>query len=332
MTIGYTTAENIIQSALRRINSYQSGEQIATPDALDCLDTLNDLLDSLSTDKQLIFGSAENILSWNANQMLYKIGNPVCTLLGSQPFTGTLTAGSNVITNVTNMPTNLVAGNTPAYTMFSGSVLTDSQNVIPANTTVTAFDAATKTVTMSANAIASSSGSDVVTYTVPGDFPIQRPLRITHGFTRFNALDFTLDVYETETQYTQFLYKAQPGPWPTVAWYNNAFPYGLLNVYQTPGNAAECHIFTDTILQNLTLNQVLVMPQGYSRMLKWLLAKELCAEYGFPLSEAILMNAKEAREFVKALNAQPMPVAQYDRELSRGNRPDGGWIVHGGYR
>jgi hypothetical protein len=330
MTIGTTTALNIIQAALRRINSYQSGEQIQVPDETDCLDTLNDLLDSLSTDKDFIFGSQENILSWNANQMLYKVGNPVCTLLGLTPFTGTLTAGSNVITDVTNVPPQLVAGATAAYQMGSGSILSDTQGLIPVNTTVIAVGA--NTVTMSANAIGNSTGLDSITFTVPGDLPIPRPLRITHGFTRFNALDFTLDVYETETQYTQFLYKAQPGPWPTVGWYNNTFPYGLLNVYQTPGNSVECHLFTDTILQNLTLTQVLVMPQGYSRMLKWMLAKEICAEYGFPLNQAIILNDREARAFVKALNAKPAHVSSYDRELVRGNRPDGGWVTHGGYR
>jgi hypothetical protein len=330
MTIGVTNALNLIQGALRRINSYQSGEQIAAPDEADCLDTLNDLLDSLSIDKQYVFGSNENILTWTAQKRLYTVGNPIMTLLGSGPFSGTLTSGSPTITAITNMPANLVAGATAAYTVGSGSILTDVQGLIPALATVTAIGSTT--VTMSANATANSNNADSFSYTVPGDFPIPRPLRITHGFTRFNALDFTLDVAYTESQYTELLYKAQPGPWPTVAWYNNQFPYGLLNAYQTPGNNAELHLFTDTILSNLTLNQVLVMPQGYSRMLKWLLAKELCAEYGFPLSEAIKTNAQEALSFVKALNAKPANVARYDRELVRGNRPDGGWIVHGGYR
>lgn len=330
MTIGTTTALNLLQGALRRINSYQSGEQIAVPDAADCLDTLNDLLDSLSTDKQYIFGSNENILNWTAQKRLYTVGNPIMTLLGSGPFIGTLTSGSPTITAITNMPANLVAGSTAAYTVGSGSILVDAQGLIPQLTTVLAIGSTT--VTMSANATANSSGSDSFTYTVPGDFPIPRPLRITHGFTRFNALDFTLQVYETQSEYTEILYKAQPGPWPTVAWYNNQFPYGLLNAYQAPGNNAELHLFTDTILSNLTLNQVLIMPHGYSRMLKWLLAKELCAEYGFPLNEAIKVNAQEALSFVKALNAKPAAVARYDRELVRGNRPDGGWILHGGYR
>lgn len=332
MTVGTTTALGIIKSALRKINSYQSGEQLADYDETDCLETLNDLLDSLSTDREFIFGSVENILSWTAQQRLYKIGNPTCSLLGLSPFTGTLTAGSNVITGITNLPSQLVAGQNAAYTMGSGSILSDVQGLIPPNTTVTAVGV--NTVTMSANAIGNSAGLDSITFTVPGDLPIPRPLRITHGYTRFNALDFTLDVYATETQYNQFLYKAQPGPWPTVAWYNNTFPYGLLNVYQTPGNSIECHLFTDTLLQNLTLNQVVIMPQGYARALKMLLARDIWLEYMSPVTiPAMLMKlAKEASDYIKALNARPANVAQYDRELVRGNRPDGGWITHGGYR
>jgi hypothetical protein len=332
MTIGTTTALGIIKGALRKINSYQSGEQLADYDETDCLETLNDLLDSLSTDKEFIFGSQENILSWTAQQRLYKVGNPTNELLGLPPFTGTLTSGSPTITGITNFPPQLVAGQNPAYQVASGSILSDTQGLIPANATVLSFTS--NTITMSANSIGNSTGLDSISYTIPGDLPIPRPLRITHGYTRFNALDFTLDVYATETQYNQFLYKAQPGPWPTVAWYNNQFPYGLLNVYQTPGNSVECHLFTDTILENLTLNQIIVMPQGYNRALKWLLAREIWVEYVSPVTiPAMLMKmAKEASDYIKALNARPANVAQYDRELVRGNRPDGGWITHGGYR
>ena len=331
MTIGTTTALNLIQGALRKINSYQSGEPIATPDENDSLDTLNDLLDSLSTDKQFVFGSQENILSWTAQQRLYKIGNPVNSLLGLPGFTGTLTSGSNVITGITNMPAQIVAGQNAAYTVGSGSIITDTQGLLPANATVTAIGA--NSLTLSANALGSSNGLDSFTYTIPGDFPIPRPLRITHGFTRFNALDFTLDVAETETQYTQLLYKAQPGPWPTVAWYNNTFPYGLLNVYQQPGNSAEVHLFTDTILQNLTLNSMIIMPQGYNRAIKLLLARELWIEYIGPTAIPQMLEklAGEASAYIKALNAKPAAVAQYDRELVRGNRPDGGFIMHGGF-
>jgi hypothetical protein len=50
------TAQDLIKGALRRISSYSPGEPIAAPDANDALETLNDLLDSWSIDKQYIFG------------------------------------------------------------------------------------------------------------------------------------------------------------------------------------------------------------------------------------------------------------------------------------
>lgn len=400
-----TSALDLIKGALRRINSYQSGDTIAPPDAQDCLDTLNDLLDSLSLDKQIMPGSNEWILSWTTGQRLYTVGNPTNAQLsganntgGSFPLTwpnivGTLASGLPYIQTVTSIPTNLIAGATAAYQVGSGSILTDVQNVIPAGATVLSFAAGgaftgtitagalsvsgvtgtlglgqiitgagvtagtyisavltptTFTVTpsqtvgpvamttsgaivMSTNATGTSQGTDSIGYSVPGNLPIPRPLRITHGFTRFSNLDFSLDVAETQSQYTSILYKAQPGPWPTVAWYNNQFPYGLLNAYQQPGNNAELHLFADTILASLTLNQPIMLPQGYSRCFKWLLAKEICAEFGFPLSEAIKVNAQESLSFIKALNARPAAVGRYDRELTRGNRADGGWILRGGY-
>jgi hypothetical protein len=314
------TALDIIKAALRRITSYQSGETIAAPDQQDCLDTLNDMLDSWSTDKLQIFGTNENILQWVNGQAQYKVGNPTCTSIGEAPFTGTLTGASPAITGVTNIPSDLQIGAT----------LTDTANCIPAGTTVIAIGASS--VTMSANASATpSTGTDTITYTIPGDFAIPRPLRITGGFTRINQLDFWLDVYTTQEEYTSVLYKAQPGPWPVIAWYNPQMPYGILNVYQTPANSGTLHLFTDTILGNLTMNQTFVMPQGYARAIKWNLAKELCSEYGFPLSDAIKVNAAESLKMIKALNEQPAMRSSYDRALLRGPKVGADWITHGGY-
>lgn len=316
------TALDLIKSSLRRITSYQSGETIAQADAQDSLDTFNDLLDSWSAQKLNVFGSNENIFQWTVGKNQYKIGNPKCSDIGEPPFTGTLTANSPTITSVTQKPADLVIGAT----------LTSLQNLIPAGTTVTAIGV--NTVTMSANATANSNGLDQITYTIPGDFAIPRPLRITHAFTRINQLDFTLDVTDSQSRFLEILYKAQPGPWPVVAWYNNLMPYGVLNVYQTPGQGGELHLFTDTILQNLTLNQIVILPQAYSRAIKWNLAVELWPEYhgSDPIPMSISKNAADSLAVIKALNAQPAVAAKYERELVRGNRPDGGWITHGGYR
>jgi hypothetical protein len=324
------TALDLIKGALRRINSYQSGETIAPQDTQDCLDTLNDMLDMWSTDKLSVYGSNENILQWNSGQAQYTIGNPTCTSIGEPPFTGTLTANSNVITNVTNLPTDLVAG-TALSGNSAGSTLTDSQNIIPAGTYVTAIG--TNTVTMSAVAIANSSGTDQITYTIPGDFAIPRPLRISYAFTRYSQLDFELDVRASLEEFNSILFKAQPGPWPTLGWYNNLMPYGVLNVYQLPSNGGELHLFTDTLLESLTATQVFILPPGYSAAIKWNLALQLWPEYmgPIPVPSQLAKNADQAYKAIQSLNAKPAPESRYDRELLAGDRPDGGWITHGGY-
>lgn len=315
-----STTLDLIKSSLRGINSYQSGEQIAQADAQDCLDALWGLLDSLSTQKQFIYGSQEFILQWISGQIQYKIGNPLCTDIGELPFNGTVTSTSAVIAGVTQIPADLV----------KGATLSDTYNgtVIPTGATVTAIG--TNTVTMSAVAKGSSVGLDQITYSIPGDFAIPRPLRITHGYTRFSQLDFPLDVYTTESEYNSILYKYQPGPWPTLAWYNNQYPYGLLNVYQVPGNNAELHLFCDTILANPALNATLTLPQGYKRALKWLLARELWPEYwGMkPFPQHMAKLAAEAANAVKSLNAQPVPKMTYETILTK-RRHDKGFIFRG---
>jgi hypothetical protein len=69
-----TTALDIIQGALKRINSYMPGEVLSTHDSNDALETLNDLLDSLSTQENYVYGSLENILTFTAGQYQYTIG------------------------------------------------------------------------------------------------------------------------------------------------------------------------------------------------------------------------------------------------------------------
>lgn len=318
------TGISIIKSAMRGIQSYQSGETLAQFDQTDCLEALNMMLDSWGTDHVFVFGSNENIFTWVSGQAQYRVGNPTNAALGEPNFTGTVTSGSPTISAITNIPSDLKVGAT----------LTDVGNCIPTGTTVLAVGATT--VTMSANATATYSGNpDSIGYTVPGDFVMNRPNRITWGFTRFSQLDYTLDVYGTQEEFNSILYKAQSGPWPTIAWYNPLYPYGLLNVYQTPGNSSSVHLFSDTILANVALTDTFQLPPGYALALKWNLARQLWPEYGAPntpIPPGIQTLANESLATIKALNAAPAMVAFYDGILTRGGGYDASFILNGGYR
>ena len=250
-----TTAGDIIKGALRRIQSYMSGESIAAPDANDALVTLNDLLDSLSTDEASVYASVETIVNFTAGKYVYTIG----------------TGGD-----------------------FS-------------------VDAATGQ-------------------------PITRPVRVTNGYTRISNIDFPIDVTMDQNRYTEIGLKSVPSPWPIVAWYNSTWPLGTLSFYPNPASAGELHLFTDQILSNLpALTTVVSLPQGYNRALKWLLARELCIEYGFTtggsIPPAIEKLARESMDVLKSINQVPAQVSSYDSALlALRNRGNAAWHLTGGMR
>jgi hypothetical protein len=310
-----TTANDLITGALKFINQYSPGESLAAADAQDALETLNDLLESFSTDQFTIYASNENIFTYTPGQYEYTIGN-----YDAGQFAGTVTNGSPTIT-LASVPANMV----------EGGDLTGSG--IPAGTTIVSFTA--NTVTMSANGT-SSPGPQQISYTIPGDFKMNRPLRINNAFTRIytsgSGLDYPMEIVD-QRRYVDIGFKAIQAPWPIVLWYNPTYPLGTLFFYQNPSQSANVHLYTDTILADLpNLTTEFDMPQGYTRFLKRALARELAPEYGSLWTQNQERLYKESYDFVKALNSTPVPVSNYDSNLIQGATTDAGWILSGGFK
>jgi len=282
------------------------------------MQVLNDLLDSLSTDQAFVYTQTQNILAWTPGKFQYTVGNPV-----GGTFTGTLAIGSPIITGTT----------TPSG-VISLSDITDNQSLVPAGTTVLSTTATT--VTLSANAKANSTGLDVFTYTTPGDFKIQRPLRIRSSFTRVTTsaaagLDYWFDVVSLD-RYNEVGLKSVPGPWPYLCAYQPTFPLATLWVYPNPSIAGQVFLFTDLILSEFPdLTTPINLPQGYNRALKKLLGLELCPLFGKTPSPLLILQGKEAKDLLKDQNASPVVTLRYDSDLVRSRHTDAGWIIQGGF-
>ena len=134
-----TSAQDIIQGAALNINAFAPGQPMSSTIASTCMQILNDLLDSLSTDQAFVYVQNENIVQWTPGQYQYTIGNPVGgTFLG---FTSTLSGMTNLIVGVTNLAT---LGPTFTYgynaaDSYVGGTLTDNNSAIPANTTISSY-------------------------------------------------------------------------------------------------------------------------------------------------------------------------------------------------
>ena len=313
-----TTAQDIVTGALRFINVYSPGESLDASDSADALQTLNDLLESLSTDAAAVFASTENVFTFTPGQYQYTIGN-----YDAGTFAGTVTNGSAVITGAT-VPANMVAGGDLTGTG------------IPAGTTILSFNSGAGTVTMSALGVGAPGTPQQIGYTIPGNFKMARPLRITNAFTRIttqaSGLDYSIEIID-QKRYVDIGFKAISAPWPIYLWYNPTMPLGQLFFYQNPSGAGELHLFCDNILTNFgTLTADVLMPQGYVRMLKRLLARDLAPEYGAVWTQQREKLTNEAYDYVKSLNAVPTPVSNYDAAIMGGPRTDAGWILYGGFR
>jgi hypothetical protein len=322
-----STALDIITGGFLNINSYSPGETLNIGDANVGLQVLNDLLDSLSNDEAFVFTQQETVFNWINGQYQYTVGNPV-----GGTFVGTVTGGSPIITGITSIPAQMIVGGTLTDL---GGVIPNGTALFPVATTILAIG--TTTVTMSANASATPSvNPDTITYTVPGNIPVARPLRFRSGFTRANSsgsasLDYTFTFTDFDN-YKRELLKNVQGPWPYIATYQPNFPYGNIFVYPAPSSSYTGHIFSDIIISSFaTTNTAFSLPQGYARALKKLLGMELAPIYGKSPSTELRLQAKEAYNLLKGTNATPVPVMEFDSSLSRAQANDAGWIIHGGF-
>lgn len=313
-----TTANQIILGALLNINAYAPGEALRSADAQNALDVLNDLLESWDNDRAQVYCTNENVFTFTANQYQYSVGN-----YDAGQFAGTVTNGSPTITGVI-VPSDMIARGDLTGTG------------IPTGTTILSTNPGAGTILMSANATLSP-GAQQIRYTIPGDFKMSRPLRVLDSFTRINtgssALDYPITVTSRE-RYIEIGFKAIASPWPVAMWYNPTMPLGQLSFYQAPDGGGALHLFTDVLLTNFsTLTTDVRMPQGYSRMLKWVLAKELAPQFGKEWGITHEKNMANALMNVRQLNKQPVPVASFDPELfANTTHTDAAFYTNGGFR
>jgi hypothetical protein len=68
------TANDVINTALRRINSIQTGENPTNAESQAALLSLNDMLDSWQTERLMIYSIQRQVFSLNAGQQTYKVG------------------------------------------------------------------------------------------------------------------------------------------------------------------------------------------------------------------------------------------------------------------
>ena len=316
---------DIINRALKDIGAIASGE-VATPEeAQDAFDMLNDMLDQWSNEDMMVFYKNEIIFPLTAGQTQYTIGPG--GQIGSN-FTGSISGTTLTVTSI-------ASGGISMNMSLSGTGIATGTKIVAFNSGAggNVNEAGTYTVNIS---------QTVASTTINAYY--ERPLTINSSFVRVNTnsngqpivnggLDYPVAILNVE-DYEMIGLKTLNGPWPKALYYQPTETLGNLYVWPNPSQG-EMHIFVDNLFTRFTtLNDIILLPQGYINAIRWCLAERLMPMFGKVSQVQIAMiqqYAAQGKSTIKRTNMRPVQSARYSDVLSNTRSRDAGWILTGGF-
>ena len=156
----------------------------------------------------------------------------------------------------------------------------------------------------------------------------------SNGVPIYNGgLDYPIAILNLEN-YEMIGLKTLNGPWPKALYYQPSDPLGNIFVWPNPAQG-EMHIFISTLFTRYTsINDPIILPQGYTMALRWCLAERLMPMYGKASATQIqLINtfAGGAKATIKRTNMKPPQTARYSDAILSSRQKDAGWILSGGF-
>jgi hypothetical protein len=321
----------IISRALKDIGALASGETPSPDEAQDAFDMLNDLIDQWSNEDMMVFNVTEIIFPVVPGQTQYTIGpNPSTLNFVGAAFTGSI--AGNVLT-VTGITSGAVAiGQT-----LSGTGITNGTKIVQNLTGAGGNVNEQGTYLLNTNYTLPVSSQVITAY-------YQKPLGIDSAYVRINTnsngqpiinggLDYQIAVIALD-DYNSIGLKTLSGPWPKALYFNPSEESGNLFLWPNPSQG-EVHMFAQTIFRRYeSINDTVVLPQGYSMALRWCLAERLMPMYGKASATQITMinaYASQSKATIKRTNMKPMQTARFSDAMLSGRQKDAGWILSGGF-
>jgi hypothetical protein len=320
-----TAPIDIISRALKDIGALEAGEVPTADAAQDAFDMLNDLVDQWSNEEMMVYYKNEIVFPIVSGQTQYTIGP------GGQ--VGAIITGS--ISGTTLTVTGITSGAINVGQTLSGTGITSGTKIVAMLTGAgnNVNEAGTYQLNINQN---------VASETI--NLYYQRPLSIDSAFVRINTnsngvpivnggLDYPIAILAVE-DYEMIGLKTLNGPWPKALYYQPSETLGNIYVWPNPSQG-EMHIFTDNLFQNyVSLQDPIILPQGYSMALRWNLAERLMPMYGKVNQIQITMinaYAAQAKATVKRINMKPVQSARFADAMLSSRQKDAGWILSGGF-
>jgi len=322
-----TAPIDIISRALKDIGALEAGETPTPEAAQDAFDMLNDLVDQWSNEEMMVYYKNEIVFPIVPGQTQYTIGpnGQIGAII-----TGSITNNILTVTGISSGAINV------------GQTLSGTGIIIGTKIVAMLTGAGNNVNEAGTYQLNTTYSTPITSETI--NLYYQRPLSIDSAFVRINTnsngvpivnggLDYPIAVLAVE-DYQMIGLKTLNGPWPKALYYQPSETLGNLYVWPNPSQG-EMHIFTDNLFQNyVSLQDSIILPQGYTMALRWCLAERLMPMYGKASPTQIGMinaYASQAKATVKRINMKPVQSARFADAMLASRQKDAGWILSGGF-
>jgi hypothetical protein len=138
-----------------------------------------------------------------------------------------------------------------------------------------------------------------------GDFDCVRPISIDAVYLQIGDAEYPVDVVG-DAEFNAIVQKSFSGQYPCVLHNHGDFPLTSVSVWPVPQAGYPLNIYTWSQLTSVrAASDVMVLPPGYERALRYGLAIELAPEYGKSITPEIAETYNNAKSAVKRINSQP---------------------------
>jgi hypothetical protein len=150
------------------------------------------------------------------------------------------------------------------------------------------------------------------TYTmgVGGDFNTARPIKFLKAAVEQSSGSTTNELpihLITVSEWAQINVKQVLSSLPQRLYPDTGFPFTNINLWPIPNLANNLIIYSMKPLTSfVTVGDTVVLPPGYSRMIRYNLAVELAPEYGKQLSPEVAAIAMESKNAIQRSNTNPV--------------------------
>jgi len=149
----------------------------------------------------------------------------------------------------------------------------------------------------------------VYTIGAGGNFNTSRPVDLNRAAIQINGSEIPIDILQNQEQWADIISKSVTSSFPCAVYLDGSYPLNNLNVWPVPSVSTKLVLYSKKAITNfVSVNDVISMPEGYERALRFNLAVEMAPEFNKEPSATTFAIAQESLGNIKRMNLKPVIV------------------------